>query len=369
MMNRHKLPVVNCISNIVTVNDCANIMLAAGFSPIMADEPLEMEEIAQAADACVINLGTPSERKYEAAAIAGAAYNRLGKPVVIDPVGVAVSSYRLDRLRSLLEKIHPDVIRCNLNEARAVCALAEQLNAVSTGSGSDKPMIDETIPEKPESGIDALSVNRWNRHEMKEDGYCTTAVSAGTQYIKESNGDENSCGVDSRESREAGLAEGPAIAARLARSLDCVVLISGAADIVSDGEHVTVIEGGSDRLKEITGSGCMLSVLTGGFCARAVMKAGNDAVSRMTEDGNKGTCSDLREHMTPGNGEITDGKNDITGKKTAKKELLYRAVCDASRGYKRIAEAAESGLSDGGGTGELRMRLIDAAAMLRIDQS
>ena len=55
------IPVIHCISNIVTANDCANLLLAAGFSPVMAEEPLEMEEFASAADALVINLGTPSE--------------------------------------------------------------------------------------------------------------------------------------------------------------------------------------------------------------------------------------------------------------------------------------------------------------------
>ena len=66
---REKRPLVHCISNIVTANDCANLLLACGASPMMAEAPEEMEEITRIADATVLNLGTPSREKYAAARI------------------------------------------------------------------------------------------------------------------------------------------------------------------------------------------------------------------------------------------------------------------------------------------------------------
>ena len=68
-------PLVHCISNIVTANDCANLALAVGASPMMAQAPEEMEEIAALAGAVVLNTGTPDAAKFRAARLAGAAAN------------------------------------------------------------------------------------------------------------------------------------------------------------------------------------------------------------------------------------------------------------------------------------------------------
>ena len=92
---RRKRPLVHCITNYVTANDCANLLLAAGASPIMADDPMEAEEIVSSAAALVINLGTPNPRKLSAMHQAGKRANELGIPVVFDPVGTAASSWRL----------------------------------------------------------------------------------------------------------------------------------------------------------------------------------------------------------------------------------------------------------------------------------
>ena len=63
---RKKRPLLHCISNTVTANDCANLALALGASPMMAEAPEEAAEIARLADAEVLNLGTPTRAKYEA---------------------------------------------------------------------------------------------------------------------------------------------------------------------------------------------------------------------------------------------------------------------------------------------------------------
>ena len=120
---RRRRPLVHCISNIVTANDCANLLLACGASPMMAEAPEEMEEITRIADATVLNLGTPSREKYAAARICLEQSKRSGKPVVLDPVGVGAGEWRLRNAASLLSAAPPDIVRVNLAEAEALLGL------------------------------------------------------------------------------------------------------------------------------------------------------------------------------------------------------------------------------------------------------
>lgn len=113
-------PLLHCISNIVTANDCANLALAIGASPIMAQEPQEMAQIAAMAQAVVLNTGTPDEAKFRAAAIAGKTANQLHIPVILDPVGIGASTWRLNHIHDLLTQVHPDILRVNLGEAKAL---------------------------------------------------------------------------------------------------------------------------------------------------------------------------------------------------------------------------------------------------------
>ena len=113
-------PLLHCISNIVTANDCANLALAIGASPIMAQEPQEMAQIAAMAQAVILNTGTPDESKFQAAIIAGKTANQLHIPVILDPVGVGASTWRLNHIHDLLTQVHPDILRVNLGEAKAL---------------------------------------------------------------------------------------------------------------------------------------------------------------------------------------------------------------------------------------------------------
>ena len=93
-LNRIKTlhPVIHCITNTVTMNDCANLALALGASPTMAHHEKEVEEIAAGADALVCNLG--ATECLDAMFLAGEKAHNLAHPIVLDPVGVAGSSYR-----------------------------------------------------------------------------------------------------------------------------------------------------------------------------------------------------------------------------------------------------------------------------------
>lgn len=113
---RSQQPLVHCITNYVTANDCANLLLAAGASPMMADAAEEMEEIGALCDAHVFNLGTPSVQRFHAMEIAAGAACRSARPLVLDPVGVGCSAFRRDAAKRLLERFPFAVIRGNASE-------------------------------------------------------------------------------------------------------------------------------------------------------------------------------------------------------------------------------------------------------------
>ena len=117
---RRENPLVHCITNYVTANDCANILLACGASPIMADDPDEAAEIVSQCGGLVLNLGTPNPRKLQAMKLAGREANRLGLPVILDPVGVGCSSFRRDAVRTMMNELRFSVIRGNAAEIAAL---------------------------------------------------------------------------------------------------------------------------------------------------------------------------------------------------------------------------------------------------------
>lgn len=86
---RKSTPLVHNITNYVTVNDVANVLLACGGSPIMSDEPDDVADITAICGGLNINIGTLNKRSIEAVFITGAKSNELGHPVLLDPVGKA----------------------------------------------------------------------------------------------------------------------------------------------------------------------------------------------------------------------------------------------------------------------------------------
>ena len=196
--NRRASPLVHCISNYVTANDCVNLLLASGASAIMADDADEVEEITAMCQALVINLGTPNPRRLEAMVKAGKAANRLGHPVIFDPVGVGGSALRREAAARLLESVRLSVIRGNASEIRTL--------------------------------VDGSAAHR---------------------------------GVDA----DAGCKDTAALARQLARSSGAVVVLTGAVDIVTDGQRTCLVKNGHPMMRSVTGAGCQLSALIGAYVA------------------------------------------------------------------------------------------------------
>lgn len=119
-----KNPLVHHLTNYVTVNDCANITLAIGGSPIMADDVKEVATITGLAQGVVINIGTLNERTVPAMVLAGKTANQLGIPVILDPVGAGASSFRNQTVAQLLAEVNFAVIRGNLSEIRFLAGFA-----------------------------------------------------------------------------------------------------------------------------------------------------------------------------------------------------------------------------------------------------
>lgn len=128
-------PIIHCITNAVTVNDCANILLAAGASPTMAHHPLEVAEITEGCTSLVCNFGAIDD--YEAMLAAGERARELGHAIVVDPVGVSGSTYRREKVLSFIREVHPTCIRGNYSEIRAL------ISNCSTVTGVDASQTDQ----------------------------------------------------------------------------------------------------------------------------------------------------------------------------------------------------------------------------------
>lgn len=184
------------------MQDVANMLLVSGGSAIMAQDKKEMEEITQISSATLINMGVPSDEKIAAYIVAGKTANRLGHPVVFDPVGVGASKYRKSCAEEILKNVNPDIIRCNQEEARVLLGLNREIA---------------------------------------------------------SNGVESSIKLTESEQEKTAIA--------LANKFDTIAFISGRLDTISDGNIVLKIDGGDDRMRKVSGTGCMLSALCALFAA------------------------------------------------------------------------------------------------------
>lgn len=202
---REKKPLVYHITNYVTVNDCANITLAIGASPIMADDIAEVKEITSIASALVLNIGTLNARTVESMLAAGKTANETGIPVVFDPVGAGASRLRNDTVERILREVKISVLRGNMSEIRFAAGL-----------------------QATTKGVDASEAD----------------LKSGTDL-------------------------GCSIATEAAKKYNCVTAITGATDIIADTRRTLLLGNGTKLLSGVTGTGCMCTSLVASFCAAA----------------------------------------------------------------------------------------------------
>lgn len=194
---RKNVPLVHNITNYVTVNDVANILLACGGSPIMSDEPEDVEDITSVCGGLNINIGTLHQSSIEGMLLAGKKANELGHPVLLDPVGAGASRLRTDTALRIMEEIKLTVIRGNISE----------IKTLAYGSGTTK-------------GVDADVADAVTEETLND----------AIAFVK-----------------------------NFARKTSCIIAVTGAIDLVSDGEICYVIRNGRPEMGKITGTGCQLS--------------------------------------------------------------------------------------------------------------
>ncbi len=127
---RKNKPLIHHITNYVTVNDCANITLGIGASPVMADAIGEVADITAISSALVLNMGTLNERTVESMIAAGKSANLKGVPIVFDPVGAGASKFRNETASYLINEIKLSVIRGNISEIKALAGLNSETKGV-----------------------------------------------------------------------------------------------------------------------------------------------------------------------------------------------------------------------------------------------
>lgn len=132
---RDQRPLIHHLTNFVVMNDCANIVLAAGASPVMAHAPEEVAELAAVSGALVLNIGTLTSEWIEAMIAAGRAANSAGVPVVLDPVGAGATRLRTDSCLRILKEVKVSVVRANASEAAVLAGRDARVKGVDAVSG------------------------------------------------------------------------------------------------------------------------------------------------------------------------------------------------------------------------------------------
>ena len=136
---RERKPLVHQITNYVVMNETANATLALGALPVMAHALQDVEEMAAAASALVLNIGTLSDDWVEAMLLAGRSANRAGTPIVLDPVGAGATTYRTETARRLLQELDIAVVRGNSAEIATLAGREAEIRGVEAVGAEGGP--------------------------------------------------------------------------------------------------------------------------------------------------------------------------------------------------------------------------------------
>ena len=172
---REVRPLVHHITNYVTVNDCANICICAGGSPVMTDGP-DTAEMVGMASATVLNIGTLNPRTVDSMAVAAeAARGRI--PVVLDPVGAGATAYRTETSLRLLS-MGPDVVKGNAGEIGVLSGAGGDVRGVDSHGSAD--IVDAVRGMARERGCVVAATGEV---DVVSDGSVTLELSNGTHLL------------------------------------------------------------------------------------------------------------------------------------------------------------------------------------------
>ena len=200
---RKTMPLIHNITNYVTVNDVANILLACGGSPIMSDEVEDVEDITSICNGLNINIGTLHKSSIEGMLRAGKKANDLHHPILLDPVGAGASKFRTETALKLMQELNLAVIRGNISE----------IKTLALGSGTTK-------------GVDADVSDAVTEENLEQ----------AIEFVK-----------------------------AFSKKTGTIIAVTGRIDLVTDGNKCYVIRNGRPEMGKITGTGCQLSGMMTAF--------------------------------------------------------------------------------------------------------
>lgn len=146
---RQERPLIHNITNMVAMNDSANIILAIGGLPVMAHAQAEVREMVRVAGALVLNIGTLTSEQIDSMITAGEEANNLKKPVVLDPVGAGATHLRTESALRLQERVKLDIVRGNHAEVSILAGLKGNIKGVeSVGSGKNAVEVARSLARK-----------------------------------------------------------------------------------------------------------------------------------------------------------------------------------------------------------------------------
>ncbi|MEW6226881.1 MAG: hydroxyethylthiazole kinase [Bacillota bacterium] len=137
---RHTRPLVHNITNMVVMNDTANILLHIGASPVMAHAREEVEEMVSLAGALVLNIGTLTPDLVESMLVAGKKANQLGVPVILDPVGAGATRLRTESSLKVLEAVRVAILRGNSAEIGVLAGYNAKVRGVDAVESGGEPV-------------------------------------------------------------------------------------------------------------------------------------------------------------------------------------------------------------------------------------
>jgi len=140
-------PLIHCITNPISINQCANAVLAVGARPIMAEHPKEVREITDTASALMLNLGNISDARMTSMQISAQAAKEKNIPILLDAVGIACSKLRRDYVCDLLKTAMPTVIKGNYSEINALYHEAYRSSGVDADATLDERALDRVAVE------------------------------------------------------------------------------------------------------------------------------------------------------------------------------------------------------------------------------
>ncbi|KAF1936798.1 TMP-TENI-domain-containing protein [Clathrospora elynae] len=223
---RETSPLSHNMTNLVVQNFAANVALGIGSSPIMANAGAEAADLSKLGGALVVNMGSNvTPEGVENFQVAISAYNSVGGPIVLDPVGAGATSMRRDALASLMRTGYFDLIKGNEREIMAV-AHASGLSV-------------------PPSFTPLTSTSGQEQQQQQQ---------------------QQQRGVDSGESLLT-LQQKAGLVSHLAARERTIILMTAATDVISDGVRTYSISNGHAFLGKITGSGCTLGTTLSAYLA------------------------------------------------------------------------------------------------------